>query len=157
MYKRQIIAAVIVTVAIAIVGAGVGSAGAIAQGGLKAVITAGASSLARSAAKNAVAFGAVGITQTGLTGQIMRALPDEWFKDKKTKELVAGIVTILVDIILMLVSLKIFTSAGSAGKEIGGIAGKLQKFLNLKPEAMAQAMQGVQPVSYTHLTLRRAI
>lgn len=142
-----IIAAVIVTVAIAIAGAGVGSAGAIAQGGMKAVMTAGASQLARSAARNAVAFGAMGITQTGLTGQIMRALPDEWFKDKKTKELVAGIVTILVDIILMLVSLKIFTSAGSTAKEIGGIAGKLQKFFNLKPETMARAMQGVQLVN----------
>lgn len=141
-----IIAAVIVTVAIAIVGAGVGSAGAIAQGGLKAVLTSGLSQLGRSAAKNAVAFGTMGITQTGLTGQIMRALPDEWFKDKKTKELVAGIVTILVDIILMLVSLKIFTS-GSTGKDIGGIAGKLQKLFNLKPETMAQAMQGIQLVN----------
>lgn len=141
-----IIAAVIVTVAIAIVGAGVGSAGAIAQGGLKAALTSGLSQLGKSAAKNAVAFGTMGITQTGLTGQIMRALPDEWFKDKKTKELVAGIVTILVDIILMLVSLKIFT-AGSSGKDIGGIAGKLQKLFNLKPETMAQAMQGIQLVN----------
>lgn len=142
-----IIAAVIVTVAIAIVGAGVGAAGAIAQGGMKAVLTAGLSQLGRSTAKNAVAFGTMGITQTGLTGQIMRALPEEWFKDKKTKELVAGIVTILVDIILMLVSLKIFTSAGSTAKEIGGITGKLQKLFNLKPEAMARAMQGVQLVN----------
>lgn len=141
-----IIAAVIVTVAIAIIGAGVGSAGAIAQGGLKAVLTSGLSQLGKSAVKNAVAFGTMGITQTGLTAQIMRALPDEWFKDKKTKELVAGIVTILVDIILMLVSLKVFTS-GSSGKEIGGIAGKLQKLLNLKPETMAQVMQGIQLVN----------
>lgn len=151
-----IISAVIVTVAIAVAGAGVGAAGAVAQGGMKAVMTAGLSQLGKSAAKNAVTFGTMGITQTGLTGQIMRALPEEWFKDKKTKELVAGIVTIIVDIILMLVSLKIFTSAGSTAKGIGGVAGKLQKFLNLKPEAMAKAMKSVQYVNTAGLLISGA-
>lgn len=140
-----IVAAVIVTVAIAIIGAGVGAAGSVAQGGMKAVI-AGTAHLGKSAAKSALSFGTMGITQSGLTGQIMRAMPEEWFKDKKTKELVAGIVTILVDIIMMLVSLKLFTSTGS-GNSIGGITEKLQKFLNLSPEAMAKAMQGVQLIN----------
>ncbi|MGL4348916.1 MAG: type III secretion system translocon subunit SctE [Chlamydiales bacterium] len=141
-----IIAAVIVTVAIAILGAGAGAAGSIAQGGIKAATTA-TTQFAKAAAKSALSFGTMGITQTGLTGQIMRALPDEWFKDKKTKELVAGIVTILVDIILMLVSLKLFTSMGSGAKSAGGITEKLQKFLNLSPDAMAKAMQGVQIIN----------
>lgn len=141
-----IIAAVIVTVAIAILGAGAGAAGSIAQGGMKAV-TAGAGQLAKASAKSALSFGTMGITQSGLTGQIMRAMPEEWFKDKKTKELVAGIVTILVDIIMMLVSLKLFTSTGSGGNSGGGITEKLQKFLNLSPEAMAKAMQGVQIIN----------
>lgn len=141
-----IIAAAIVTVAIAILGAGAGAATSIAQGGIKA-ITAGATQLAKGAAKSALSFGTMGITQTGLTGQIMRALPDEWFKDKKTKELVAGIVSIIADIILMLVSLKLFTSMGTGSKSIGGISEKLQKFLNMSPEAIAKAMQGVQIIN----------